>query len=452
MLTAAALRKGRCPGALAPMAAKDGLLARLRISGGRLSAEAARAIAEIGRRQGNGLFDLTSRANLQMRGLTPAGLPPLHDALARFGWIDATAEGEAVRNVLVSPLSARDAPAEAAVLGRALEAALVADEALVRLPGKFGFLIDDGGPLSLANSSADVRFDFGSERQDFAVSVGGTLAEAEVLCFCPPGELAETGLRIARAFLQLGSALAESPRRMRDLLAAFSAATLAEAAGLRLEPVPPQGKAAAPIPAPMPIGLLQTGGASACFGAGAPLGRLDAAMLEALAEAAARFGLGEIRLTPWRAVLVPLAEAERASDLGAYLRGRGFITEPEDPRLALVACGGASACARGSTSTHADALALAPLARRLRREGVSLHVSGCIKACAHPAPAPYALVAREGLYDLFINGAPAGREGRGLSLDEAKLLLETLSREAESLWGQGAEPAWRFGVSRRISS
>ena len=61
--------KGWCPGALRPMASGDGLIVRVKISGGRLDVGALRGLASLGRRCGAGAFDLSQRANLQMRGV-----------------------------------------------------------------------------------------------------------------------------------------------------------------------------------------------------------------------------------------------------------------------------------------------------------------------------------------------------------------------------------------------
>lgn len=59
--------KGWCPGALRPMLSGDGLVVRVRPHGGRLAATQAAGIAELAARHGNGLIDVTSRANLQVR-------------------------------------------------------------------------------------------------------------------------------------------------------------------------------------------------------------------------------------------------------------------------------------------------------------------------------------------------------------------------------------------------
>ena len=69
-MTAAPAIKGWCPTLLSPMQSGDGWLARVKPSAGVLSAAAARLIADAARRHGNGHIDLTSRANLQIRGLS----------------------------------------------------------------------------------------------------------------------------------------------------------------------------------------------------------------------------------------------------------------------------------------------------------------------------------------------------------------------------------------------
>jgi precorrin-3B synthase len=53
-MNAPSLVKGWCPGALRPMESGDGLLVRLRITGGIISAAKARIIAEAAMQHGNG--------------------------------------------------------------------------------------------------------------------------------------------------------------------------------------------------------------------------------------------------------------------------------------------------------------------------------------------------------------------------------------------------------------
>ena len=202
MTNETALRKGWCPGAWRPMQAKDGLLVRLRISGGVVPAATMRGIAQTGRAHGSGHFDLSARANLQMRGVRGESLRLLIETLDGLGLIDANAAAEAIRNVLVSPLAGLDGRNDVSRAAKALEAALAANTDLHALPGKFGFLIDDGSALSLGSVPADIRFDWTGGKQPFAIGIGGHANEAIFLGLCGDDDIPDIASRLARAFLR----------------------------------------------------------------------------------------------------------------------------------------------------------------------------------------------------------------------------------------------------------
>ena len=67
-----------------------------------------------------------------------------------------------------------------------------------------------------------------------------------------------------------------------------------------------------------------------------------------------------------------------------------------------------------------DAAALADTAAGLLAQGVTLHVSGCVKACAHPTAADVTLVGRNGLYDVVPDGTT--RDKPVATLDLSTLL------------------------------
>lgn len=154
------------------------------------------------------------------------------------------------------------------------------------------------------------------------------------------------------------------------------------------------------------------------LGLAAPFGRLDAAMLRDAAAIASQSPLKELRLTPWRTLLIPGIE-----HLAKALPG--FIIDPADPRLTVATCPGAVGCARGTTDTHADASALA--ATLPATAGITLHVSGCEKGCAKPSRTPLTLVARNGRYDFLRNGRtsdPPTQRGLDLSAAGEAIALE----------------------------
>jgi precorrin-3B synthase len=152
-------------------------------------------------------------------------------------------------------------------------------------------------------------------------------------------------------------------------------------------------------------------GDTVVLGIGLPFGQITAEGLADLAGLA-----GDLRLTPWRAILIPTASLAAAQALQARLADQGFILDPSDPRRRVAACSGAPACPSATTATRDDATALAAHVR----PGRFLHVSGCAKGCAHPGPAAITLVAHDGRYDLIRNGsASAAPAMRGLTAAQA---------------------------------
>ena len=402
------------------MAARDGLLARLRITGGIVPAATARALANLAARHGNGLFDLSARGNLQMRGIRDLALPALHEGLRALGLLDADADGEAVRNVLSSPLAGLREDLDVRPLVAALEARLAGDAFLHGLPSKFGFLVDDGGAPSLAAIAADVRFDWLPATQRFSIGLGGRRADAHRIGTCAADELVTRAATVATGALTL-SRRAPERGRVRHLVEDFGIEAVAGACGGT------SGEAVAPSAdhgTPRSVGRLDVAGPTT-LGLGAPFGRLDSAMLRVAADLAEAGG-GELRLTPWRVLFAPTI-APRYADL-AYLAQQGFIVDAGDPRLAVVACVGRDGCARGTTATRDDAAALAELADRT---GSLLHVSGCEKGCAHPAAAPITLVGRAGRYDLVRDGRASDPPARaGLDLADAAAAIAALLEPA----------------------
>ncbi|MHA7062485.1 precorrin-3B synthase [Azospirillum argentinense] len=443
-------RRGMCPGVLAPMEVGDGLLVRVRVPAGVLPAASAKRIAELGRRYGNGLVDLSHRGNLQLRGVAATDMAALIEELRALGYVSEGAESEAVRNVLTSPTAGLDGTAVLDVrpYALALDARLAADRDLHRLPPKFGWLVDGGGQATLFDSSTDVRFDAVAEAVDgplFRVGLGGTFEGAVVLGHCRPDDLIELAAALARAFLELRQTLAEPPRRMAGLVKTLGVEVLRErVAGMLTGPLPPalargslppppvavEGEAAA-VPSPSQRGRVREGATSPTrlflgpqpfwLGVAFPFGRLDVDRLEALAA-----HTHEIRITPWRALLLA-APQDGAEETATALGG---ILDHHDIRLKLTACSGVTGCDVGTTDTHADGLAIAERAAGLLEAVRMVHVSGCAKGCAHPGAADVTLTAREGVYDVALNAAPGGTPWRsGLTPSEAVTAVADLSVE-----------------------
>jgi precorrin-3B synthase len=385
------------------MATGDGLLVRLRLTGGILSFKNAHAIAACADRYGNGLIDLSSRGNLQLRGVSNETLQDLISELENLKLLDSTAEAEAVRNVVASPLAGID-PDAALDIGpvvQALEATLTENPVLHRLPGKFGFLIDDGGHISLSRIDADIRFEAfkTAEGPRFTIRLGG--ANDQSIGESASDELANCAVRLAEAFLALRGDTADAPRRMRDVVKRTGVAAVAKAAGFELRHF--SARPASDFNITRVVGHHYVG-AMHYVGVAMPFGRLSGADLADLASLAERHRAIGLRLTPWRAIIVADVSAQGAQSIITELAPSRFILDADDPRLSIAACPGAPACRSATTPVQQDAERLAGLLQQRGRREILLHVSGCAKGCAHSSQAPFTLVGNGGLYDLVENG------------------------------------------------
>ncbi|WP_159730228.1 precorrin-3B synthase [Methylosinus sp. Ce-a6] len=419
-MTAAPKIQGWCPGALRPMQSGDGLLLRAKTLQPRLSAHQAREIAGIARDCGNGLVDLSQRAQLQLRGIGEARLEEAQRRLFALGLLAKDAATESVLNFLVSPFAGERASA----LVERLAQALSNDAVLQALPGKFGFLVDDGGALGLVASAMDIRL----EGQDEKIAVIADGAR-EYAFLAEPDAAADIALALARAFLVLRKGREFELRRMRGVVAAFGLDALAKAA--RLNPQPYRSSChAAPAAEifgvrPLPGPPSPAAGEGAYAGVGASSGRLRADELAELAKLAELHGLGELRLTPWRALLLPCPTGEAAQRIVDAAARRGLIVDSNDPRLAVIACPGAPECPQAHAPTRALAERLAPFAARLASNGAKLHISGCAKGCACPAAAKVALTATPRGFDLVEDGRASDAPAlRGLGASEIEDALD----------------------------
>ena len=365
--------QGWCPGALRPMMSGDGLVVRVRPRGGRLTGEQAAGIARLAALHGNGLLDLSNRANLQIRGVTEASHPALMDGLHALGCLDGSAEGEARRNIITSSFWQTEDATQA--IYQALEAGLVATNA-PKLPGKFGFSIDLTPQNALHSAAADIRIEAGTDGiivrgEGFAT---GAKAASAV-------EAAALALELAHWFVETGH-IQNGRGRMATLFADLS----------------PQERHAR-LPAafrvvPCRVSQSETpqiGAYDQGFLLGFAFGQMTAETLTGLAA------MGDLRLTPWRRVLIE--ELKTAPSLP------GLITDPNDPRLRVVACTGAPGCLQALGPTRALATELAPHVPLHK----TLHVSGCAKGCARPGPSDYTLVATPGGYAPLHNATAAAR-------------------------------------------
>ncbi len=344
--------------------AEDGSLARVRSPGGKVSAAQLVAIAELAAR-GNGLVELTARANLQVRGLREDAVAVVAEALEAVGLLPSRAH-ERVRNVLASPLAGRHPLALASPdeVVDGLDRGLCADAELAELPQRFLFAVDDGSGTALGQAA------------DVALVAEGAHAFRLLVDGIPTGAVAATreapalALRAARAFLALRSERCDRAWRIAELPG--GAAAVSERIAARLEPT-------APVPAAAAVraGICEQRDGLLALTALPPLGRLDGETVAALAELAAEHS-GDLRVGPAKTITLVDLEPGLVDVLATSVRKLGLVTEPGSGWEGLSACAGLNACARARIDVRAAARSRAAVrGAGAHRE----HWSACERRC-----------------------------------------------------------------------
>jgi precorrin-3B synthase len=403
----------RCPTAIALHAAADGLIARVRLPGGRLTPTQARMLAtwaepvaggsgadaaSVADRHGadGGVtrvaadrIELTGRGNLQIRGLVAGQAGPLAAALHGAGLLPSEPHDQA-RTIVASPLAGR-LPGTVAVdaLVRSIDEALCDEPDLAALSGRFLIAVDDGfGAVDVAG--ADLALVAGGGNRSATLSpsgIEGALA-GERLTLLVGGVVAgsvgaheapDALMAAAYAFLRDAAGSAWRVTELADGGAAIRADLAA--AGI-VEPFAGWSptKAATTVRELPPIGVGRQADGRAFVRVATVLGRLTAAQLLAVADAA-EAGRTEVRIATDRSVTLPDLAPKHAAAALATLTGAGLITEPDDPSLGLTACAGLG-CAKAA----GDVRAAAHLRSRTRRPGAPReHLVGCERRCGAPA-------------------------------------------------------------------
>jgi precorrin-3B synthase len=351
MDTPARARDDACPGVFAVHDAADGALARVRLPGGAVSAAQLTILAGCAEDFGDGFAHLTSRGNIQLRGLDRGA--PLVPRLSAAGLLPSPAH-ERVRNILASPLSE-----QAGALAARLDQELCARPGLAALPGRFLFALD-GGSGDVSGEGADVCWR--------AVDDTGALLldGADTGLRLPAEEAVEAMLLVAHEFL----ALRGSAWRVREL--ADRTPLVRAVRGTKAEPVE------MPAAPGLPIGVLDQG-----LGVAPVFGQLSSAQLRLIAEIAER-----AVVTPWRSLLLP--GVRDSSPFAAA----GLVVDPDAASTSVSACIGHPGCAKSRADVRADAGTVLPgLPVRLRA-----HFAGCERRCGKPAGQHVDVLAEGGGY------------------------------------------------------
>jgi precorrin-3B synthase len=396
-------RRGWCPGLSSPMPTGDGLLVRL-LPADHISAECFIALCEAGRRHGNGTIEISARGSVQIRGLTERSAA----AFARDVEALAIPAVDGVP-IFADPLPEDpDALIDATKLARELRASIA--QAHLPLGAKVCVAIDGGGRLHLDALGADLRLRAIATESGLRlhVAVAGDARAAVPLGSILPKRASETVLRLLAVIARHGPTA-----RARDCVSELGKTPIESCAEpCRLVVRPPA----------QPIGVHPLRGGRCALGLAPAFGHMHANALSELARIASVHGATALRPTLGRALLLIGLARDAADQVAAQAHALGFITRPDDARRRIIACPGSPACASGLIPARTLAAEIAPHVQNV--EG-TIHISGCTKGCAHPAPAVLSIVGTEQGCGIVRNGTTRVTPSR--YVDAADLIAEVMT-------------------------
>ena len=304
--------------------------------------------------------------------------------------------------MLCNPLAGLDPDEiiDAATLAADLRVALARTSLTQKLSAKVSIVVDGGGKLGLDAIAADIRFR--------AEATNGT---AILRIEAGGQDIGSVGAEhVVEAARRLLGVLAErsSDVRARDVIAAECAAPFRIVISNLLQTSTRPRKNGDPAldsrlrgnerringirRSGDAIGVHRLRDGSFACGVGLGFGHADAACLQRLIETVNAAGARGIRTAPDRAILVIGLKDEALAPFATAAENLGFIVHADDSRRHVVACAGAPICASAHIAARAIGPVIAATAGPYLDGSFKIHVSGCTKGCAHPAPAALTIV------------------------------------------------------------
>lgn len=388
----------------------DAFMLRIKIPGGRLTSAQADTIGVIADKfargpepnpvWGDGFLDLTTRQDIQMHWLKLGTIPEIWRRLEAVGITTVQACGDSARNVLCCPVSGidREEALHAYPVAAAISDYFTGNREYANLPRKFKLSVtgctEDCAKAEINDIGlVPARADDG--RLGFNVLVGGGLSDGPRLAsdtdiFVLPEQAVELMRAIAQLFGELGDRENRWTSRMRYLVQELGPEGFREEIAKRAAfELTPAGEHLSKRHRGDHIGVHpQVQDGLNYVGLNITVGRMLGTHLSELAQLAAAYGDGEVRLaTDQNLILTGVPEA-RLPELLAEPLLETYSPNPQPFERGVVACTGNEFCRFAIVETKARALEWARhMDAHITPNGnpvVRMHFSGCSASCAQP--------------------------------------------------------------------
>jgi ferredoxin-nitrite reductase len=385
---------------------------RVRIPNGMTSSYQLRALATIAKTHGNGVIDLTTRQQVQLRHIPIESVPTIFNALDAVGLTTLQTGMDNIRNIMGCPVAGLS-PTEifdASTVVKALTDHFVGNREFTNLPRKFNVVVT-GCPENCVHAETQdlalipAEYYVGDQKDSgFNVLVGGKLGSggyriaSSLNVFVRPAEAVEICAAIILLYRDFGNRELRTQNRLAFLIDEWGEARFRAELETRL------GRALLPAGADLrKPGRNEHGGvfrqkqqALNYVGLKVAVGRISAEHVLEIAALAERYGTGEIRISPSQALIVTNIPDRR---LGNFLEEPLLTALPYNASevfKGLVSCVGNDYCNLAVIETKSRALTVARhLEGTLKGvKPITMHWSGCPAGCGNHLVADVGLLGK----------------------------------------------------------
>lgn len=433
---------------------------RMRMPNGILSGGQMRVLAEVIQRYGeDGYADITTRQNIQLRGIRIEDIPDIFNRFQQAGLTSMQSGMDNVRNITGSPVAGIDADElmDTRGLVRNVQDMITnnsqGNPAFTNLPRKFNIAIAGGRDNSVHAEINDIAFvpAYRDDQLGFNVLVGGFFSAKR----CAPAismnvwvdhtQVVAISEAILIVYRDNGSRTNRHQSRMMYLVEEWGVekfrAAIEAQMGITLQPEAAKDEFDWDKRDHIGVHAQKQPGLN-FVGMHVPVGRLYANDMFEFARMAEVYGSGEIRLTVEQNVIIPNVSDSRLKPLLQEPLLEVFSINPDPLARALVSCTGNQFCNFALIETKNRAVALIDeLEDELKvSKPVRFHWTGCPNSCGQPQVADIGLMGtktrKDGktveAVDLFMGGK-VGKDAelgekvqKAIPCDELKDVLKNI--------------------------
>ncbi|NEN90560.1 MAG: ferredoxin--nitrite reductase [Okeania sp. SIO3H1] len=433
---------------------------RMRMPNGFITSQQMRVLAEIVQRYGeDGSADITTRQNLQLRGIRIEDIPEIFRRFEQVGLTTVQSGMDNVRNITGSPVAGIDADElyDTRELVQQVQDMITGNSKgnpeFTNLPRKFNIAIAGCRDNSVHAEINDIAFvpAYKNNQFGFNVLVGGFFSAKRCAAAIPLDAWVEPNqvVAICRAILEVfrdnGSRGNRQKSRLMWLIDEWGLdefrSKVQQQMGQTLETEAPKDEIIWEKRDHIGVYKQKQPGLN-YIGLHIPVGRLYADNMFDLARLAEVYGNGEIRLTVEQNAIIPNVPESRIEPfLGEPLLEK-FSINPQPLTRAVVSCTGAQFCnfALIETKNRAVAMVKELEAELSMPKPVRIHWTGCPNSCGQPQVADIGLMGTkarkdgkmvEGV-DLYMGGT-VGKDAKlgscvqkGIPCEDLKAILRNL--------------------------